>query len=328
MNKKLKILLNYFLAPLIFIVLSWSLYNQIRRQPDINMRWQHISENWNQWKFWLVVVLMPLNWGLEARKWQVLVHHLQQFSWWNAFKSVLSGCSITMLTPNRIGEYGGRILYLKEENRVKAISLTVAGSISQLLVTLILGCGGLYFLRYISHGSSNKLQVLPHFWGDVIIYLSIGITLLLSLFYWRLGWIVRIIEKIPSFATFTRHISVLDELNNWRLLRIVSLSFVRYLVFILQYILLFKVLKVEIPFVACFWLIAVFYMVMAIAPTIGFVELPVRVTALWTIAQIYSPNELGVGAAALGIWLINLVLPAIIGSILMLRIKIIKDTNE
>lgn len=292
------------------------------------MRWQHISENWNQWKFWLVLVLMLLNWGLEGRKWQVLVHHVQAFTWWNAFKSVLSGCSITMLTPNRIGEYGGRILYLKEENRIKAISLTVAGSISQLLVTLIIGCGGLFYLRYISHNGSNQLQVLPHFWGDVLICLSIGVTIILLLFYWRLGWIVRLIEKIPSFEKFTKHISVLDELNNWRLLRILSLSLIRYMVFILQYILLFAVLKVDIPIVACFWLIAVFYLVMAVAPTIGFVELPIRITALWTIIQLYSANELGVGAAALGIWLINLVLPAIIGSILMLRIKIVKDTNE
>jgi hypothetical protein len=328
LNRKLKILLNYFLAPIIFLVLSWSLYHQIRQQPDIDMRWQHISANWNQWKFWLVMLLMLLNWGLEARKWQVLVHHLQPFNWWNAFKSVLSGCSITMLTPNRIGEYGGRILYLKAANRVKAISLTVVGSISQLLVTLLMGCAGLFYLRYISQSGRNELQVLPHFWGDVLIYLSMGVTIVLLLFYWRLGWLVRAIEKIPSFEKLVKYISILDELNNWRLLRIVSLSFVRYWVFILQYILLFEVLKVEIPIVACFWLITVFYLVMAIAPTIGFVELPIRVTALWTIVQQYSTNELGVGAAALGIWLINLVLPAIIGSILMLRIKIVKDSNE
>jgi hypothetical protein len=135
-------------------------------------------------------------------------------------------------------------------------------------------------------------------------------------------------EKVPSFAKLTKHIGVLDELNNWRLLRIVSLSFVRYLVFVGQYILLLQVMKVDIPIMACFWLIAVFYLVMAVAPTIGFVELPIRVTASWTLLQLYSSNELGVGAATLGIWLINLVLPAIIGSILMLRLKIVKETNE
>lgn len=328
MNKNIKILLNYFLAPLIFIVLSWSLYHQIRHQQDLALRWAQIKTGWTQGKFWLVMLLMLVNWGIEARKWQVLVQHVQHFSLWRAFKSVLSGCSVTMLTPNRIGEYGGRILYIDEGNRIKAISLTIAGSISQLLVTLIMGSLGLIYLRYISQNGGSSLQVLPDFWGDVLIYLSLSVTVLLFLFYWRLGWLVRAIEKVPAFSKVVKHISVLDELNNSRLLRIVSLSLVRYLVFVLQYILLLHVMQVHIAFATCFWLITVFYLVMAVAPTIGFVELPVRVTASWTLLHLYTANELGVGAAALGIWLINLVLPAILGSLLLLRIKIIKVKNE
>ena len=328
MNKNIKILINYFLAPVIFVVLSWSLYHQLRQQPDLALRWAQIKTGWAQGKFWLVLLLMLVNWGIEARKWQVLVQHVQQFSLWRAFKSVLSGCSVTMLTPNRMGEYGGRILYIEEGNRIKAISLTIAGSISQLLVTLVLGCIGLFYLRYISHNGSSSLAVLPDFWGDVLIYLSVGITVLVFLFYWRLGWLVRVIEKVPAFSKAIQHISVLDELNNSRLLRIVSLSLVRYVVFVLQYILLLQVMQVHIPLVICFWLLAVFYLVMAVAPTIGFVELPVRITASWTLLHLYTANELGVGTTALGIWLINLVLPAILGSLLLLRVKIIKVKNE
>ena len=88
---------------------------------------------------------------------------------------------------------------------------------------------------------------------------------------------------------------------------------------------LLKVLQVEIDTVLCFWLISVFYLVMAVAPSFGFIELPLRVTACWAIFKFYTHNELGVGAAALGIWLINLVLPAIIGSILILSVKIVKE---
>ncbi len=328
MNKNIKIFINYFLAPVIFIVLSWSLYYQLRQQQDLALRWAQIKTGWVQGKFWLVMVLMLVNWGLEARKWQVLVQHVQQFSLWRSFKSVLSGCSVTMLTPNRMGEYGGRILYIEEGNRIKAISLTIVGSISQLLVTLALGCIGLFYLRYLSHTDNSNLPVLPDFWGDVLIYLSVCITVLVFLFYWRLGWLVRAIKKTPAFSKAIQHISVLEELNNSRLLRIVSLSLVRYVVFVLQYILLLQVMQVQIPFAICFWLIAVFYLVMAVAPTIGFVELPVRVTASWTLLHLYTNNELGVGTAALGIWLINLVLPAILGSLLLLRIKIIKVKND
>ena len=100
-----------------------------------------------EWKFWLVIFLMFVNWGIEAIKWQLLIKHIQQFSFFRSFKSVLSGCSVTMLTPNRVGEYGGRILYVKEDNRIKAISLTIVGSISQLLVTMIMGCFGLFFFK-------------------------------------------------------------------------------------------------------------------------------------------------------------------------------------
>ena len=271
---------------------------------------------------------MFFNWGIEARKWQVLIQHVQQFSFLKALQSVLSGCSVTMLTPNRIGEYGGRILYVEEGNRIKAISLTIVGSISQLLVTMVMGCSGLFYLRFFSQTGSNALPVLPHFWGDVLIYLSVSVTVLLSFFYLRLGWLVRTMEKVPALQKVVQHIKVLDEFTDWQLVRILSLSFVRYLVFIIQYILLLQVMHTGISHLICFWLITVFYLVMAVAPTVGFIELPVRVGASTTLLKNFTGNELGIGAAALGIWIINLVIPAIIGSLLILSIKIVKDRNE
>jgi hypothetical protein len=328
LSKQIKILINYFLGPLLFIVLSWSLYVQIKNQPDLPQRWQQIKASWHEVKFCVVIILMFVNWGIEARKWQVLVQHVQHFSFIRAFKSVLSGCSITMLTPNRIGEYGGRILYVEEGNRIKAISLTIVGSISQLLVTMIMGCGGLLYLRFFSHNGKQGLPVLPELWGDVLIYLSVTITIVLSLFYLRIGWLVRMMEKVPALQKVVTHIRVLDEFDNIQLIRIFSLSLGRYMVFVLQYLLLLQVMQVELGLVTGFWLIAVFYLLLAVAPTIGFIELPVRVSACWALLKYFTSNEIGVSAAALGIWLINLVVPAIIGSLLILSIKIVKDKNE
>ena len=324
MSKQIKILINYFLGPLLFIVLSWSLYVQIKNQPDLPQRWQQIKVSWHEVKFWIVIILMFVNWGIEARKWQVLVQHVQHFSFVKAFKSVLSGCSITMLTPNRIGEYGGRILYVDDGNRIKAISLTIVGSISQLLVTLIMGCAGLFYLRFFSQNQ----PILPALWGDVLIYLSVTITIVLTLFYLRIGWLVRMMEKVPALQKVVTHIRVLDEFDNIQLIRIFSLSFCRYMVFVLQYLLLLQVMQVELGWVTGFWLIAVFYLLLAVAPTIGFIELPVRVSACWALLKYFTSNEIGVSAAALGIWLINLVVPAIIGSLLILSIKIVKVKNE
>jgi Lysylphosphatidylglycerol synthase TM region len=313
------------LIPVLFIVLSWSLYKQVINQDDLAFRWQQIKNSWQDARLWLVVFLLFVNWGLEARKWQLLVGRIQQFSFFRAFKSVLSGCSVTMLTPNRIGEYGGRILYVEEGNRIKAISLTIVGSISQLVVTMIMGCCSLIVLRFFSQNNNSALNLLPDFWSNILIYLSLGVTVFLLFFYFRLGWLVTLIAKIPALQKAVTHISVLDEFDNQQLARILFLSFVRYLVFICQYILLLKVMQVEIGSLLCFWLISIFYLVMAIAPTLGFIELPIRAKASWEILKFYTTNQLGVGTAALGIWLINLVIPAIIGGLLILSVKIVKE---
>ncbi|MGG9970472.1 lysylphosphatidylglycerol synthase domain-containing protein [Ferruginibacter sp. SUN002] len=328
MNRYIKIFINYFLGPLLFIILSWSLYRQIVNQPDLENRWNEIKDSWLNWKFWVVIGLMFVNWGIESRKWQLLIGNIQKFSFLKAFKSVLSGCSVTMLTPNRVGEYGGRILYVENEHRLKAISLTIVGSISQLLVTMIMGCFGLIFLRFFSQSNSNALNVLPDFWSNVLIYLSVAFTVFLLLFYLRLGWLVRMMEKVPALQRVVKHISVLDEFDSKELLHVLFLSFLRFLVFVLQYVLLLQVMHVGIQGWLCFWLMTVFYLVMAVAPTLGFIELPVRAKASWEILKFYTNNELGVGAAALGIWLINLVIPAIIGSLLIFSIKIVKEKNE
>lgn len=269
-------------------------------------------------------MLVPLNWGLEAGKWKILIQPLERFSFFRAFKSVLAGCSVTMLTPNRVGEYGGRILYVKDENRIDAIPLTILGSISQLTITFIGGTIGLLLLRATGQ-YPRLLTVLPLFAMNVMIFVSVVIGGFLLLIFFRTSLIAAFTSQFKRLDKVTVHLESLKSFSGKQLLRIMLLSFLRYMVFILQYVLLLKVMHVGISAGTAFCLLTVFYLLMAIAPTIGFTELPVRVAASLTILQIYSPNVIGIQAAALGIWLFNLVVPAVAGSLFILGLKIMKD---
>ena len=240
---------------------------------------------------------------------------------------MLAGCSITMLTPNRIGEYGGRIVYVQEQNRLRAITLTILGSISQFLITIVMGTAGLIVMKYFMAEKSEALHSIPAYFSNTLLYLSMFGSVFTLLFYLRIGWLIHVIEKIEILSTPLKYIRLLQQFSGKQLLRILLLSFLRYSVFILQYILLLSVMNIGINFIMCFWLLTVFYLLMAIAPTIGFTELPVRATASVALFSLYSSNILGIQAAALSIWLINLVLPAIVGSLLILGVKITKD-NE
>ena len=316
------------LKVLIAMAALWFIYVRVIEKENASDWWTGAGKSLRDTEhigwFLLVLLLMFLNWSIEALKWKMIMQKLEGISFFRSLEAVFSGITISFFTPNRIGEYGGRILYVKEGNRIKAVSLTIVGSISQFLVTMILGCLGLLYLRFFSH----RQAVLSVLWGDVLIYLSVTITLVAALFYLRIGWLVRTLEKLPALQKVVQHIRVLDEFDNVQLIRIFSLSLGRYMVFVLQYLLLLQVMQVELGWVTGFWLIAVFYLLLAMAPTIGFVELPIRVSACWLLLQHFTTNELGVSASALGIWLINFVVPAIIGSLLIFGIKIVKDQKE
>ncbi len=279
MRKNIKIFFNYFLGPLLFILLSWSLYKQIIHQPDLSQRWAQIRSAWQHPYFWLVLMMVAVNWGLEARKWQLLIRPLERFSFITAFKSVLAGCSVTMLTPNRIGEYGGRIIYVQEEHRLRAIPLTILGSLSQLFVTVIMGTIGLLVFKYFSGSEVALFKLLPELAGNILVYVCVVVSLLLILIYLRVGLLIRWMKKVRFLQKFVQYVQLLEGFSRKQLLRILFLSFLRYMVFILQYMLLLKVLQVDIANAVCFWLLSVFYLVMVMAPTIGFTELPVRAAA-------------------------------------------------
>ena len=94
----------------------------------------------------IVLFLMVLNWTIEALKWQRVLRNVQRISLTKAFKAILSGVSFSATTPNRVGEYAGRVLFLDEGNRLRSVSLTIVCSMSQLIITLLMGFLGFIFL--------------------------------------------------------------------------------------------------------------------------------------------------------------------------------------
>jgi uncharacterized membrane protein YbhN (UPF0104 family) len=327
-NKNIKIIFKYIIGPLLGIWLFYSLYQQIKSQPHLHESIALIKEapfSQQAWKFWVVIFLALVNWGLEARKWQVLVKPLQKISFWRAYKSVLSGVALSLNTPNRMGEYGGRILYVKEGSRLKAISLSIAGSISQLIITLILGCGGLIYLLFFQTTHTGPLMGLSVFWIQTLLLITSIITLLLVLFFFRLSWLTKLIEKIPASKKFIEYIYVLEEFTAKLLLSLLSLSFFRYIVFVLQYILLLQVLHVEIFWIDAFWIISILFLVLAIVPSFAIADLGIRGKFSTELLSVYSINTLGILGTTFGIWFINLFIPALAGSVLIFGIRFFKE---
>ena len=325
LNKNIKIFLNYVLGPLLFAWLSYSVFKQIKNQPNLEESWVNIKASFTDTRvlnFILVFVLMFVNWSLEALKWKISVQGVQPVSFFKSLKAIFSGVSFSVTTPNRTGEYLGRVLYMDDGNRLRVISLTILGSISQLLVTIFFGLVGLLILR--PDIDNVSLSGWMEWVKDLgIIGASIAF-IVLTVFYFRIGWLVKWIDKIPAIKKYIWLINELEKTDTTLLLRLLSISLLRYLVFATQYFLLFRFFGVEVNWWQGFWATAIVFFVMAITPTIELFEVVKKMYVTKEIFAIFTVNTLAIGFVTTTIWCINLVIPAAIGSLLILGIKFFK----
>jgi Lysylphosphatidylglycerol synthase TM region len=325
-NKNIKLLVNYGLGPVLFLWLSWSIWQQVSNQPHITQALREPAELFygpSSWKLYTALCLVLVNWGLEARKWQVLLQPIESIRFLQSFKAILSGVAFSINTPNRIGEYGGRVLYVKEGHRWEAVSLTIIGSLSQLIITLLMGMGGVLFL--VTNDLLSKSTQSYSLWLRVLFFGTAVVHAVLLLLYFRLGWMVNWLEKIPKLPSFFKHLAVIEKIPVMVLLRVLSLSGVRYSVFVIQYILLLQLFNVDITIPQAFWLVAVLYLVLATIPSIALAEIGIRGKVSLLLFGMLSANNEGILLSAGIIWFINLVLPALAGSLLFLRLKIVAD---
>ena len=325
LNKNIKIFLNYVLGPLLFAWLSYSVFKQIKNQPNLEGSWLNIKASFSDSRvlnFILVFVLMFVNWSLEALKWKISVQGVQPVSFFRSLKAIFSGVSFSVTTPNRTGEYLGRVLYMDDGNRLRVISLTILGSISQLMVTVFFGLLGLLILE--TDITKMNLSGWMEWLKDLGIIGASLAFIFLTVFYFRIGWLVKWIDKIPAIKKYIWLINELEKTDTTLLLRLLSISLLRYLVFATQYFLLFRFFGVEVNWWQGFWATAIVFFVMAITPTIELFEVVKKMYVTKEIFAIFTVNTLAIGFVTTTIWVINLVIPAAIGSLLILGIKFFK----
>ncbi|MFY7900155.1 MAG: lysylphosphatidylglycerol synthase domain-containing protein [Chitinophagaceae bacterium] len=327
MNKKLKILVNYFVAPWLFIWLSYSIYNAIIEQKDLATSWNTIVHNFNtssKWRLIVACLLMVLNWGLEAKKWQLLMLAIQPLTYKRALRAVFSGQALALGTPNRIGEFAGRIVFLEEGNRLRGVSLSVVGSLAQIIVTFFMGVIGLIYIYIALAKQLSIFQDVSILWLKGLLSILSVFSILLLIFFYNLSWITKVFEKIKIVFKYKFFIEKLEDLHNKQLTQIIVLSFCRYVVYVLQYVLLFHFFEVTIHWWQICFLVFVQLLILAIIPGIALAELGIRGKVSIALFGMLTTNTIGIIATATSIWMINLIIPAVAGSLMILGLKIVR----
>jgi len=328
---KLKKITNLLLQGIIFITTYYFIYRQVFHKADMPGLLTTLEDDFARPGFlrWMAVILlmMALNWSLEAVKWKSLIGKIEEVGFFKALQAVLTGVSISSFTPNRVGEFFGRVFILDRASRMEGILITIVGSVSQLLVTVITGSAALLFFI----PSYLKLAAYSHgylYYGIIATVILVDIVLLGL--YFNLSVLSALKEQIlkNGLKKVRRFFRVFSFYHNRELAAVLLLSAARYAVFSTQFYLLLRILDVSIPYFDALVLISLIYFIMAIIPTIALTELGIRGSVALYFFGLYpgictaagAPGNLGVFAASTLLWMINLGIPALIGTFFVFRL--------
>jgi MFS family permease len=261
-------------------------------------------------------VLAPLNWLLEAVKWQMLLRKIQPVKLGKAFASTLTGIAFSVVTPNKIGDFAGRILYLDDKNKLRAAIATLISNLSQTLITYLFGIAGLIYFN-IKH---------PGSWQLIALVAALVSSALLIFIYLRIDLIAGWAENRKWLRKVIISIRILKRYSKKDLLRLLGISFIRFCVYNLQFLLLANVLGAGVPWVTGFLVSGLMFWMITVIPSIFLADLGVRgfVAGLLFTETAIASNSMAILAGSYMIWLLNLIVPAIIGSLLLVTVRLAK----
>ena len=291
----------------------------------------------------IIFLLMFLNWAIEALKWCLLINKIEQINWYRSFKAVLTGVAVSSFTPNRVGDYFGRVFILEKANRIEGVLITILGSMSQLLVTFTVGTTSIYFMFVFFPETLLTYFKIPEYvyayflWGGAVLIL--GMNILITLLFLNISLLSSLAKRFKGkfMEKLISYIHILSAYTLNELLIVIFLSLSRFIIFSTQMYLLLRLFNVNIPYMQAMIIIAVIFFVMTMIPTVAITELGIRGSVSLFLIGVYFGNpldmpasiNLGIIAASTALWIINLVLPALIGAILVFNLKFFrKSANE
>ncbi len=260
----------------------------------------------------IVLLLMFVNWSLEALKWKLLIAPFEKISFLISLKSIFTGVTVSVFTPNRVGEFAGRIFFLNTADKIQATIVSMLGSLFQLIITVLAGIIAYFILK-------NEFQ-----FNQLFSKTNLLITVFLLVTF--LGFCLFIyLQRNTKLNKYKKYIDVFTNYSKSQIISILSFSLVRYLVFSTQYFLILNLFGIAADSLILFSLIALTFFVTTVIPTFALTEIVVRSATAVYFFTLVNTNSETIVFASLFLWIINLALPALIGSLFVWKLKFFKD---
>ena len=231
------------------------------------------------------LLLSFVNQFLEYRKWKATLSFLEEST--QTIQSYLAGVLTGFLTPSLLGNFIGRMYYYPRKKRSQIIVLTFLGNGAQFLASISFG------LLAVALLGQEQLHI-PRFNSGIALGV---IAVMLSVFF--------LFDKspVPIQKWKTKIIPLLAGTEKLRF-KILLFSLLRYLVFSIQYCLLFHAFGISFSLDLVLWVWQIYFW-STLAPSLWLGKLFIRESiALWILLPIIGHPEI-ILLSSVSLWIIN-----------------------
>jgi len=316
--KTAKKLFSYLIKASVLVLAFVFIYHQYLEKGDRLKSFENLITHIDHQKVIVtmsfVVLLMIVNWVLESLKWKYLTRDFQPMSAWQATEAVFCGLTWAIFTPNRLGEYAGRVLFLPNRKRVYGVFAMAVGAYGQNVITNVVGLASLvWFMNTFLH-----LKPLVYFG---VLAGATAFTVFIAIVYFHIVWVVNILDKIPYVKKYHRFFDIMARYKKPELIKIMLFCLARYSVFSFQYYLVIHLLIPDISAIQMMLMVFILFFVQSALPSLDLLDIGVRNGTAAYLFSYITGQQLAVMAAVSSIWLINLIIPAILGSVFVFNLK-------
>nr|WP_262496106.1 flippase-like domain-containing protein [Confluentibacter lentus] len=261
-----------------------------------------------------LIVLSIFNWFFEILKWQYLVSEIKKIKFKTALQQSLGALTVSLLTPNRIGEYGAKAIFYNKEFRKRILLINLMSNVMQMSTTCIFGVIGFWFFT-----SKYALK---------LDYYKLTLGLLFIIFAFSLGAYIMKKSKFTIKGFSLEKLKVFIKIFNKKTIFLGFLfSLIRYLVFSFQFYFLLHIFKVEISYLNAMMVISSMYFLSSIIPTISFFDVVIKGSVALYLFSFVGVDELVILNITTLMWLLNFVLPSLVGSYFVLNFKYPREND-
>jgi len=300
---------------LVLVVIFYFIYTRLSHS-DYIFNWDVLLSKVISFNGALMIIgllgLQFLNYYLEMRKWKHVLQITTDISSVKnseLYKAVYCGTAIGFITPDRLGTFVGRFIYLKELSKTKITTSTFFGNYIQLFVTVFFGLLGFLFLF---QSPINQVGFIENSFLYKLILIAALVFLCFILL--SLNRIVKYLKK--SKFKFIQNIAFqlyfLEKLELRTIFVTLSWGIFRYIVFVLQFALLFMLFEVSISIFDIFIYVSVLFIFTTTIPSPLFGNLGTREAVSLLLLSSITDNYTII-IISLSIWFLNVVFPALIG---------------